>query len=103
MGKIVFSRPSLIKLGDIRRFYAKHDLKTADRAIYTIEAALNKLALSREIGRPFLGSFLRRELIIPFGKSGFISLYDIEKQLDRIIIVALRLQKEDDYIGLEKN
>jgi plasmid stabilization system protein ParE len=97
MGKIVFSRPSLLKLGEIRRYYAKHDLKTADRAIDTIEVALEKLVLNPEIGRPFEGSFSRRLLIIPFGKTGFISLYEIDKLADRITIVALRHQREKEF------
>jgi plasmid stabilization system protein ParE len=94
MGKVVFSRPSLIKLGAIRRFYANYDVTIAERALNAIKSALAKLILNPEIGRPFESSFLRRELVIPFGNNGFIALYEIEKATGPIIVVALRHQKE---------
>ena len=97
MGKIVFSRPSLSKLGAIRRFYSSYDPTTADRAVDTMEATLTKLILNPEIGRPFEGSFFRRELVISFGNNGFIALYDIEKAANRIVVVALRHQRESDF------
>jgi plasmid stabilization system protein ParE len=97
MGKIVLSKSALSKLTQIKQFYAQRDPKIGDRAVDIIEAAFNSLLNSPEIGRPFEGSMLRRELIIPFGRSGFISLYEIDKQTDRIVIVALRHQKEDGF------
>ena len=42
-------------------------------------------------------SSLRRELIIPFGSSGYVALYEIEPEKVRVIILAVRHQLEDDY------
>jgi plasmid stabilization system protein ParE len=97
MGKIVLSKSAHAKLSQIRKFYAARDPKIADRAIDAIEAAFLPLLHSPEIGRPFEGSFVRRELIIPFGKAGFISLYEIDKAADRIVIIALRHQREEGF------
>lgn len=97
MAKIVFSRPALAKLKYIKNFYSARDPKIGNRAVDVIEASFLSLLHSPEIGRPFEGSFLRRELIIPFGKSGFISLYEIDQEADRIVIVALRHQREEGF------
>lgn len=40
---------------------------------------------------PFL-----RELIIPFGHSGYVALFEIE-DASNVVVVALRHQLEDDY------
>ena len=40
---------------------------------------------------PFL-----RELVIPFGHSGYVALFEIENQ-DTVTILALRHQRENDY------
>jgi plasmid stabilization system protein ParE len=101
MGKIVLSKSALAKLNEIKKFYAQRDPKIGDRAVDVIEAAFLPLLHSPEIGRPFEGSTLRRELIIPFGRSGFISLYEIDKASNRIVIVALRHQKEDGFKHVE--
>jgi plasmid stabilization system protein ParE len=103
MGKIVLSKSALSKLNHIKSFYAQRDPKIGDRAVDEIEAALLVLLSHPEIGRPFEGSALRRELVIPFGSSGFISLYEIDKAEDRIVIVALRHQREDGFKYLEPN
>ena len=42
-------------------------------------------------GNPFL-----RELIIPFGASGYVALFEIEN-CDTVTILALRHQREEDY------
>ena len=46
----------------------------------------------RKAGRsPFL-----RELIIPFGRSGYVALFEIEDE-STVAVVAVRHQLEDDY------
>jgi len=42
-------------------------------------------------GSPFL-----RELVIPFGKAGYVALFEIEGG-DIVTILAVRHQREDDY------
>ena len=42
-------------------------------------------------GNPFL-----RELVIPFGASGYVALYEIEPN-ETVTILAVRHQREDDY------
>ncbi|MBI5716553.1 MAG: type II toxin-antitoxin system RelE/ParE family toxin [Burkholderiales bacterium] len=72
------------------------DLELAEQAIAAIRAGLATLRASpftcRKAGQsPFL-----RELVIPFGRSGYVALFEIEDAAN-ISIVAVRHQLEDDY------
>ncbi len=72
------------------------DLALAQQALHAIRAGFLTLRSSpftcRKVGRsPFL-----RELIIPFGRSGYVALFEIESATD-VVVVAVRHQLEDDY------
>ena len=72
------------------------DLTLADQALTAIRAGFATLKTSpftcRKAGRsPFL-----RELIIPFGRSGYVALIEIESATD-VVVIAVRHQLEDDY------
>lgn len=73
------------------------DVELANRALMAITAGIATLESSpftcRKAHRsmPFL-----RELIIPFGASGYVALFEIDD--DRTVtILAVRHQQEDDY------
>lgn len=73
------------------------DLDVAQAAVDAIRsAALNQLAVSpfsfRKAGR----STTRRELIIPFGASGYVALYEVASPTT-VVILAVRHQREEDY------
>jgi plasmid stabilization system protein ParE len=72
------------------------DLSLAEQALVAIRAGFTTLKASpftcRKAGQsPFL-----RELIIPFGRSGYVALFEIEGAAD-VVINAVRHQLEDDY------
>ena len=72
------------------------DLSLAEQALAAIRAGFATLKASpftcRKAGQsPFL-----RELIIPFGRSGYVALFEIEGAAD-VVITAVRHQLEDDY------
>lgn len=72
------------------------DLQLAERDPTAIRAGFATLKTSpftcRKAGQsPFL-----RELIIPFGRSGYVALIEIESATD-VVVVAVRHQFEDDY------
>lgn len=50
-----------------------------------------------EIGRPLNDTPALRELIIPFGDSGYIALYHYESFQDIVYVLAFRHQKEVGY------
>lgn len=47
------------------------------------------------IGRPVTRRL--RELVISRGRSGYLALYHLERDRDRIIVVAIRHQRESGY------
>jgi hypothetical protein len=48
-----------------------------------------------KVGRPVEEDF--RELIIDFGSSGYLALYDFDEMSDAVTVHAVRHQKENDY------
>lgn len=72
------------------------DLALADRAIAAIHhgfATLRSLPFTcrKTDQSPFL-----RELVIPFGGTGYVALFEISNT-DTVVIAAVRHQREDDY------
>jgi plasmid stabilization system protein ParE len=72
------------------------DLALAERALAAIRAGFETLRTSpftcRKGGQtPFL-----RELIIPFGRSGYVALFEIVGKSD-VVVAAVRHQLEEDY------
>ena len=72
------------------------DLGLPEQAMGALRAGIATLKSSpftcRKAGHsPFL-----RELIIPFGRTGYVALFDIEND-STVTVVAIRHQREDDY------
>jgi plasmid stabilization system protein ParE len=72
------------------------DLALPERALLAIRAGVATLKTSpftcRKAGQsPFL-----RELIIPFGRTGYVALFEIQGAAD-VVVTAVRHQLEDDY------
>lgn len=73
------------------------DWAVAERALEAITHAIRSLEQSpfsfrkTTAGSPFL-----RELVIPFGASGYVALFEINNE-NSVTILAVRHQREDDY------
>lgn len=72
------------------------DLTLPEQAMVSLRAGITTLKTSpftcRKVGQsPFL-----RELIVPFGRSGYVALFEIE-DASNVVVVAVRHQREDDY------
>jgi len=83
---------------ELQAFLAEHSVDAAERALGPIERALTLLEefpwscrASSAIVQPQF-----RELIIPFGKRGYVALFEIEDE-DVVTILAVRHQRESDY------
>ena len=73
------------------------DLNLAKAAIEAIRsAALNQLAVTPYSPRIAGSSPTRRELIAPFGASGYVALCEIASA-SSVMVLALRHQREEDY------
>jgi plasmid stabilization system protein ParE len=75
----------------------KHgDLELPARAVAAIRRELEILERNPYTCRPADGDPLERELVIPFGDSGYVALFHIISDHE-VAISALRHQREDDY------
>lgn len=73
------------------------DLETAERAIDAVEAACAALALSPLLfPRSRRRGALRRELVVPFGASGYVIEYEIAGPT-LVVVLAVRHHREQDY------
>ncbi len=87
----------LVRLYEFALARDEADWALAERALEAIRSALRSLELTpfsfRKATRnnPFL-----REMIIPFGASGYVALYEIDDE-ETVTILAVRHQREDDY------
>jgi plasmid stabilization system protein ParE len=102
MAKVELTPGVLDKLEQIDRFYSGHGEAVADRARQTIFSSLRKIALHPSAGRPqvlFANPAYPslREVVIPFGATGFIVLYRHDQDRDVIVILALKHQREAAY------
>ncbi|MBV8604633.1 MAG: type II toxin-antitoxin system RelE/ParE family toxin [Pelomonas sp.] len=72
------------------------DLGLPARAIETLESAAQSLARAPFIYRKIQDSPFARELVVPFGDTGYVLSFEIMDQ-HRVVIAAIRHQREDDY------
>jgi plasmid stabilization system protein ParE len=73
------------------------DLATAGAAIDAIRSAVQQqLAVTPYSFRKAGASPTRRELIIPFGSTGYVALYELA-DARTVVVLAVRHQREEDY------
>jgi len=101
--EVVFApaaRADLIRLYSyiLDRAETVEDLDLAERALSAVETAVGvHLSQTPFIYRKAAGAnSLRRELIIPFGTTGYVALYEIA-QPSKVVVLAVRHQREEDY------
>lgn len=72
------------------------DWTAAERALAATSHAIQSLqrypfSFRKAAGSPFL-----REIVIPFGSTGYVALFEIE-DAKTVTVLAVRHQREDDY------
>jgi plasmid stabilization system protein ParE len=73
------------------------DLDRAQSALDAIRAITQQqLAITPFSFRKAAKSPAQRELIIPFGNSGYVALYEIVSA-SKVVVLAMRHQREEDY------
>ena len=87
----------LLRLFD---FLLGQDFSAAERAEVAVAKAIEVLEIFPFSCRKAIGgsgSPFLRELIIPFGGSGYVALFEIEAPRT-VTILAVRHQREEDYL-----
>ena len=81
----------------IDRSETTEDLDRAQAAIDAIRAAAqHRLAITPFSFRKAARNPAQRELIIPFGGTGYVVLYEIVSP-SKVVVLAVRHQREEDY------
>jgi plasmid stabilization system protein ParE len=92
---VVYSGRVLEHLERAFEFLAQSDPAGASDAAAAIQSAVGAVAAHPLIGRRIHGEI--RELVISFGKSGYVALYSFLPHLDVVRVLAIRHQRELDY------
>lgn len=95
MARVVYSENALANLQRAFDFLLDHDPDAAREAAAAISSAIELLRLHPLIGRPLEGPL--RELIISYGKTGYVALYRFVPERDQVRVLAIRHQRELDY------
>ncbi|WP_018231880.1 type II toxin-antitoxin system RelE/ParE family toxin [Thioalkalivibrio thiocyanodenitrificans] len=95
MPKVIYSENALENLERRFKFLLEHDPTAAVTAADVITCAIDALKAHPLIGRSIESDI--RELIISYGKSGYVALYRFIPARDQIRILAIRHQLELDY------
>jgi plasmid stabilization system protein ParE len=94
-----FTREARRDLDRLYGFLLEQDLDRAREALDAIEdalALLEKFPFScRKAAGGSYGPFLR-ELIVPFGTTGYVVLFEIERR-HMVTVLGVRHQRESDY------
>lgn len=97
MAQVVYTRNALADLERAFAFLAEHDPAAAVDAAVAIREAVEILSGHPLIGRRVEGEI--RELVISYGKTGYIALYRFLPEQSLIRILAIGRQRELDYPG----
>jgi len=95
VARVVYAHNALANLERAFVFLAEHDPGAAVDAVTAIRNAVGVLADHPLIGRRVEGEI--RELVISYGKTGYVALYRFLPEQSLIRILAIRHQRELDY------
>ncbi len=95
MAAVVYSSRALDHLERAFEFLAQSDPAAVLNSASAIQSAVSTLAAHPLIGRRVEGEL--RELVISFGKSGYVAPYRFIPYLDVVRVLAIRHQRELDY------
>lgn len=95
------TREALEDLQRLEEFLVELALQHGDhdppaRAVEAIRREMRILQTNPYTCRKVGTNALERELVIPFGDSGYVALFEITAERE-IVVCALRHQREDDY------
>ena len=95
MAEVVYSRHAFADLERLADFLIKDAPQAAVTAIEVIRDGIEILERHPFVGRPCEEGL--RELLISYGKSGYVALYSYERSQDVVLVLAIRHQREAGY------
>ena len=94
--RVLFSEAAASDLEELFDFALQRELDIPAKAVQAIKDSVVFLTSSPFACRKAGRSAFIRELIIPFGHTGYVALFEIVDN-HTVIICAIRHQREDDY------
>ena len=98
MIELVYSEQALADLERLSDFLLQTDPQAAQATANLIFEALEILMQHPEMGRKV--HFGQRELVISRGSTGYLALYRFLPHVERILVLAVRHQRESGYKSL---
>lgn len=96
MKQVVWTPEARLDVVHLHGFLAENDTRAADRALNSITLAVSSLATHPQLGRTFSDDDPEyREILIPFGRSGYMAVYRFDG--NKIVILAVRHQSKVGY------
>lgn len=95
MAQVVYAPRAVQDLERLFAFLEQHDEDAALSSARAIRDAVGALGRHPFIGRIRSGEL--RELVISYGKTGYVALYRYVAALDEVRVLAIRHQRELDY------
>jgi plasmid stabilization system protein ParE len=95
VAQVTYTRNALDNLERAFEFLAREDARAAAGAASAIKDAVAGLARHPLIGRPMDEDL--RELVISYGRTGYVALYRFLPRRDEVRVLAIRHQRELDY------
>jgi plasmid stabilization system protein ParE len=99
--RVIFARHAKADLNRLHDYLIERaeyieDLEIAEQAVDAITSAISALAATPFLFRKTSRSSFRRELVVPFGSSGYVVAYEIAGP-ELVVVLAIRHQREEDY------
>jgi plasmid stabilization system protein ParE len=95
MASLLYTERALEDLRRLAEFLANDDVAAAIATGDLVVKALEVLEAHPLIGRRVNGEL--RELVISRGKSGYLALYEYQSVFDRVLVHAIRHQREAGF------
>ncbi len=95
MAAVVYSGRALEDIERAFRFLLAENPEAAPDAVEAIQSAIEHLSKHPLLGRRVEGEI--RELVISYGKTGYVALYRFVVPVDEIRVLAIRHQREIGY------
>jgi plasmid stabilization system protein ParE len=92
---VVYSRKALQELERAFVFLVRRDPERGRGAAAAIRSAIDLLAVHPLVGRRVRGEL--RELVISYGRTGYLALYRFLPARDEVRVLAIRHQREMGY------
>jgi plasmid stabilization system protein ParE len=95
VARVVYSANAVASLERAFGFLVEDAPEAALAAVEAIQSAVNLLGFHPLIGRLITAEV--RELVISYGRTGYVALYRFVPARDEVRVLAIRHQRELDY------